>query len=428
MIKTEYDIFLRSPHSKQTAIIESKSKRKIIRAGRRSGKTVVCSQIAIKGFLAGQRILYATPTQEQVDTFWFEVKRALVEPIDAGIYNKNETLHTIELPGTKQRIRAKTAWNADTLRGDFCSLLILDEYQLMNEEAWEVVGAPMLLDNNGDAIFIYTPPSLHSRSTTKARDPRHAAKLYKIAEAKQKDSELKGEQPRWEVFHFTSLDNPILSKDALDEIASDMSAVSYRQEILAEDLEDVPGALWTHALLDRTRKQLNEVPALTRVVIGCDPPGGATECGIVTAGTAKIDGVLHGYVLFDNSLRATPDIWAGEILKAYNFAGADRVIGEKNYGGDMVQNTIEQAARSRNMTVSYKDTVSTRGKAVRAEPIVALFEQGRCHIVGDLPLLEEELCGWIPGETKESPNRLDACVFALTELMITGKDPNIRWL
>lgn len=413
---------------KQEAIKKSNAKRKVIRAGRRGAKTVTISQIAIENFLKGRRELYATPTQEQVDTFWFEVKRALAEPIDAGVFIKNETLHTVEFPGSKQRIRAKTAWNADTLRGDYADDLILDEYQLMNEEAWEVVGAPMLLDNNGDAIFIYTPPSLHSRSVSKARDPRHAAKLYKKAETLMQEALAKGEQPRWEVFHFTSLDNPHISAAALDEIASDMSAVSYRQEILAEDLEDVPGALWTHALLDRTRKMLSEVPALTRVVIGCDPPGGATECGIVTAGTAKIDGVLHGYVLFDNSLRATPDLWAGEILKAYTFAGADRVIGEKNYGGDMVQNTIEQAARSRSMTVSYKDVQATRGKAVRAEPVVALFEQGRCHLVGDFPLLEEELCGWIPGETKESPNRLDAMVWAITELMITGKDPSIRWL
>ena len=102
----------------------------------------------------------------------------------------------IERPGSDQRIRAKTAWNADTLRGDYADLLILDEWQLMNEEAWEVVGAPMLLDNNGDAVFIYTPPSLHSRSTSKARDPRHAAKLFQRAQA-----DTTG---RWEVFHFTS--------------------------------------------------------------------------------------------------------------------------------------------------------------------------------------------------------------------------------
>jgi hypothetical protein len=428
MTTNDYTVHLRRPNPKQLPIIESKSKRKVIRAGRRGGKTVVSALIAVKAFLDKKRVLYGTPTQEQVDTFWFEVKRALQEPIDAGIFIKNETLHTIELPGTKQRIRAKTCWNSDTLRGDYGDLLILDEFQLMNEDTWEVVGAPMLLDNNGDVIFIYTPPSLHSRSVTKARDPRHAAKLYKKASDKQKAAEDKGEQPRWEVFHFTSLDNPILSKDALDEIIQDMSSLAYRQEILAEDMDEIPGALWTHYLLDHTRKQLTEVPALTRVVIGVDPPGGATECGIVAAGKATIDGILHGYVLLDKSLKAPPDTWAGEVLKAYTFAGADRVVAEKNYGGDMVQNTVEQAARSRGMTVSYKDVQATRGKAVRAEPIVALFEQGRCHLVGEFPLLEEEMCGWIPGETKESPNRLDAMVWALTELMITGKDPNIRWL
>ena len=424
----DFTVTLRKPNPKQQPIIDSRSKRKVIRAGRRSGKTVVSALIAIKAFLAGRRILYGTPTQEQVDTFWFEVKRALQEPIDAGVFKKNETEHSIEQPGTKRRIRAKTCWSADTLRGDYCDLLILDEYQLMNEETWAVVGAPMLLDNNGDAIFIYTPPSLHSRSVTKARDPRHAAKLYKTAELKQKAAEAKGEQPRWEVFHFTSLDNPVLSRDALDEIASDMSAISYRQEILAEDMDEIPGALWTHALLDRTRKRLDEVPALTRVVVGVDPPGGATEAGIVACGTAKIDGIQHGYILIDYSLMAPPDKWAGEVLRAYTYTGADRVVAEKNYGGDMVQNTVEQAAKSRGMTVSYKDVQATRGKAVRAEPCVALFEQGRCHLVGDYPLLGEELCGWIPGETKESPNRLDAMVWALTELMITGKDPSIRWL
>ena len=250
------DALLRRPNPKQIPIIGSKAKRKVIRAGRRGGKTVVAALIAVKAFLAGRRILYGTPTQEQVDTFWFEVKRALGDLIDKGIFVKNETLHSIELPGTKQRIRAKTCWNADTLRGDYCDLLILDEYQLMNEEAWEVVGAPMLLDNNGDAIFIYTPPSLHSRSVSKARDPRHAAKLYKAAEAKMLSAQNEGRPPRWEVFHFTSLDNPVLSKDALDEIASDMSAISYRQEILAEDMDEIPGALWTHSLLDRTRALL----------------------------------------------------------------------------------------------------------------------------------------------------------------------------
>lgn len=154
---------------------------------------------------------------------------------------------------------------------------------------------------------------------------------------------------------------------------------------------------------------------IVRIVIGVDPPGSVgTECGIVIAG---IDREKHGYILEDKSLLGTPNSWADAVIDGYISWKADRIIAEKNYGGDMVQNTVEQAAKSRGLTVSYKDVQATRGKAVRAEPVVALFEQGRAHLVGDFPLLEEEMCGWIPGETKESPNRLDACLVAGTMIM-----------
>ena len=176
---TTYKVTLRRPHDQQQAFIDSAAKRIIVRAGRRGGKTVGIAIRAVRAFLEGQRVLYAAPTQDQVDAFWYEVKRSLIEPITAGVYYKNESLHIVEVPMTKQRIRAKTAWNADTLRGDYADLLILDEYQLMDEQVWNSVGAPMLFDNDGTAVFIYTPPSLRSRSVTKARDPLHAAKMFK---------------------------------------------------------------------------------------------------------------------------------------------------------------------------------------------------------------------------------------------------------
>ncbi len=172
-------------------------------------------------------------------------QRALTPAIDAGIFYKNETDHIIELVGTEQRIRAKTAYNADTLRGDYADLLILDEFQLMSEDTWDAVGAPMLLDNDGDAVFIYTPPSLHSRSATKARDPQHAAKLFKKA--------AEDTSGRWATFTFSSHENPHLSKSALEEITSDMSALAFRQEILAEDIDEAPGALWTRKVIEDGR-------------------------------------------------------------------------------------------------------------------------------------------------------------------------------
>jgi len=227
----EYIVHLRNPqrHPPQQQFVESTSKRVLIKAGRRGGKTVGIAIRAVKRFLEGRRQLYAAPTTEQTDTFWFEVKRSLAEPVEAGIFKQNESEQFIELPGTKQRIKAKTAWNANTLRGDYADDLYLDEFQLMAEDTWNEVGAPMLLDNNGDAVLIYTPPSLHSSGVSKARDPRHASKMFKKA--------LADTSGMWETIHFSSHENPFISHEALGLITADMSLDSYRREIMAEDDE-----------------------------------------------------------------------------------------------------------------------------------------------------------------------------------------------
>jgi hypothetical protein len=400
----EVKVRLKRPHARQLEFINSPAKRKVIRAGRRGGKTTGVSILATRAFLAGKRVLYGTPTDEQIASFWFEVKAALAEAIDVGVFVKNETLHTIEEPGTKRRIRAKTCWDANTLRGDYADLLILDEYQLMNEDAWEIVGAPMLLDNDGDAVFVYTPPSLRSRARSKAQDPRHAAKMFKRAQADQSG--------RWEAFHFTSHDNPHISAAALADITMDMTNLAIRQEIDAEDLDDAPGALWTRKMLDDTR--LTVVPEdLVWIVIGVDPPGGATECGIVGMGKGRSG---HRYVLKDGSLKAPPNVWANAVIDLYLELKADRIVAEANFGGDMVESTILAAAKARGVQVRFRLVHASRGKAVRAEPVVAGYERGEVHHVGAFPQLEDEMTLWVPGETLASPNRIDACVWAGTEL------------
>lgn len=408
-------VILPSPHKRQAEFIDSQAKRKVVRAGRRGGKTVGVSIYAVERFLAGRRILYGAPTSEQIDRFWTEVCRALHEPIESGIFTKNETKHIIELEGTEQRIRAKTCWSADTLRGDYADELILDEFQLMNEEAWSVVGVPMLLDNNGNATFIYTPPSLHSRSASKATDPQHAAKLFKKAEA-----DTTG---RWATFHFSSHDNPHISEEALAEISQDMTALAVRQEINAEDVDEAPGALWhrrktmvgTQEILglEENRIQLYELPQLYRVVVGVDPSGSSTgaECGIICSG---IDSRHHHYTLEDVSVQGSPDTWAKAACALYHNREADLMVAEANYGGEMVEKVI----RDTDSSVNVKLVNATRGKAIRAEPISALTERGQDHLVGDFPKLEDELCMWVPGD--KSPNRLDAKVWADTALSAGG--------
>jgi len=406
MADLKLDVILPRPHKLQQEFIESPSKRKIIRAGRRGGKTIGMAIIAVKSFLAGHRVLYAAPTEDQLATFWFAVKKYLQAPIDAKVFTKNEVYHSIELPHTKQRIRAKTAYNADTLRGDYADVLILDEFQLMDEETWAVVGAPMLLDNNGSVTFIYTPPSRASKSVTKARDPMHAAKMFKKAEA-----DTSG---RWEAFHFTSFDNPHISKVALNEITEDMTNLAYRQEILAEDIDEVPGALWSRKLISDLR--VVAYPDLVRIVVGVDPTGSQhNETGIVVAGK---DAAGHGYVLDDKSLLGTPGEWGDAVITAFNRNGADMVVAETNFGGDMVESTIMGITDATDQVCRYKNVRASRGKAVRAEPIVARYEKGIIHHVGEFPTLEDEMVSWVPGVSKYSPNRVDALVWAFTELFL----------
>ena len=416
----EIEITLPKPHDCQGLFIDSQAKRKIIRAGRRSGKTVGVAIKDINRFLKGKRVLYATPTADQLSRWWSVVTRVLAEPIAVGAYYKNETEHIIELKGTEQRLRGKTAWNADTLRGDYADDLDLDEWQLMNEDTWGLVGAPMMLDHDGNATFIYTPPSLHSRSASKAKDPQHAAKMYK-----QYTELMKSGNPRYASFTFTSHDNPHLSKEALKEITSDMTSIAYRMEIMAEDVDESPGALWQRHQIEVSR--LTKAPdSLARIVVGVDPSAstGGDEAGIITAGKLGED----YYTLADDSVQGSPETWAQAAITAYHRFRADCIVAEKNNGGEMVQSVIEQAvinARKKDPTVGnvpVRLVWASRGKATRAEPISAIAENGRDHHVGNFEALEDELCLWVPGDA--SPNRLDAKVWAMTELS-TGGEQNI---
>ena len=400
MSNSVYEIHTVKPHAAQRRFIDSEAKRKIIRAGRRGGKTVGAARIALNAFLAHRRVLYAAPTQDQIERFWTTVTRSLAEPIDNGILYKNETKHIIEVSGTENRIRAKTAFNADSLRGDYADLLILDEWQLMSEDAWNTVGAPMLLDNDGDAVFIYTPPSLQSRSVTKARDPQHAAKLFKRA-----DQDKSG---RWAAFTFSSHDNPHISKEALGEITKDMTSVAYRQEIMAEDIDEAPGALWTRALIENAR--ILKAPELDRIIVGVDPSTTSTgdEAGII------IDGCKANmlYLLDDKTIQGSPHEWATAAVRAYHQWEANKIVAEKNNGGEMVKQVIHEVDKN----VPVELVWASRGKATRAEPIAAIYEDKRAFHVGIFDALEDEMALWTPGDP--SPNRMDAHVWAATSLML----------
>ena len=189
-----------------------------------------------------------------------------------------------------------------------------------------------------------------------------------------------------------------------------------RQDLHAEILDDVVGALWSREMIDAHR--LRETPPhFERIVVGVDPAvtsgEDADETGILVAGMIG----NRGYVVEDLSGQYTPQEWAIQAIKAYYKYNADRIVAEVNQGGDMVEHTIRTVDRN----VSYKAVRAARGKILRAEPIAALYEQGRIHHCGTFAALEDQLCLYTH-ESRDSPDRLDALVWALTDLMLGAND------
>ena len=183
-----------------------------------------------------------------------------------------------------------------------------------------------------------------------------------------------------------------------------------RQELYGEILDDNPGALWKRDVIENLR--VREHPPLVRIIVAVDPAvthnEDSDETGIVTAGIAASG---HCYVLDDSSLQGSANQWAVAAVRAYHKWEADRIVGEVNNGGDLVEVNI----RTVDPTLPYEAVTASRGKLIRAEPVSALYEQGKVHHVGTFPQLEDQMVEWVPGE--RSPDRMDALVWAITKLI-----------
>jgi phage terminase large subunit-like protein len=195
-----------------------------------------------------------------------------------------------------------------------------------------------------------------------------------------------------------------------------------RQELNAELLDDCPGAMWKLASIDDSR--VKAAPALSRVVVAVDPAvtsnDKSDETGIVVCAKGA-DG--HGYVLEDGSGKFTPLEWATRAVALYDKWGADRVVAEVNNGGDLVEANLRQVRKA----VPFTAVRASRGKVIRAEPVSALYEQGRCHHVGNHPGLEDQMTTWDGTTGEKSPDRVDALVWGMTDLIVAGIDPGALW-
>ena len=204
-----------------------------------------------------------------------------------------------------------------------------------------------------------------------------------------------------------------LAESALKEMREKYEGTKLgRQELYAEVLEDIEGALWSYSMIEKNRvKESDQKPDYARVVVALDPAvtsgDDSDETGIVVAARGE-NGEF--YVLEDATIKASPDGWARLAVELYHKHNADRIIAEVNNGGDLVERVVRTIER-----VPYSAVRASRGKLVRAEPIAALYEQGKVHHVGEFKELEDQLISYTP-TSRKSPDRLDALVWAITEL------------
>lgn len=211
-----------------------------------------------------------------------------------------------------------------------------------------------------------------------------------------------------------------LSRAALEELKRRYEGTRLgRQELYAEVLEDVEGALWSQQVIDESRERTLALQGLdlSQVVVAVDPAvtfgEDSDDTGIIVVGRDATR--PHAYVLADRTCHLSPDGWARRAVQAYHDFQADHITAESNQGGEMVRRTIHTVSPY----VPVRLVTATRGKRIRAEPVAALYEQGRVHHLRQLPELEEQLTGWDP-DSGTSPDRLDALVWGITDLLLNG--------
>ena len=220
---------------------------------------------------------------------------------------------------------------------------------------------------------------------------------------------------------FENADN--LAQSALDLLREKYENTSLgRQELYAEIIDEVEGALWNMKMIDNCRVEKSDIPEMTRVVVAIDPAvtsnASSDETGIIVVGKGENN---RYYVLEDNSGKWSADTWARKAIDLFYTYEADRIVAETNNGGDLVERLI----RGIDSSISYKPVHATRGKMVRAEPISALYEQKKVYHVGSFSQLENQMISFT-GDRNTSPDRLDALVWGLTELSRSSGQPNWR--
>lgn len=380
----------------------------LLLAGRGAGKTRAGAEY-VRRFAEshpGSRIGIICPTYGVVRDVAYEGESGLlacIPPEDIDTWNKSNNQLTLK---NGSRFHGYSGADPERLRGPQHHLLWCEELAAWQylQQTWDMAQFGLRLGERPRAIITTTPRPL---PLVKEFLQREAPDDVVITRA-------------------TTFDNAAnLPKSQLELLRRRYAGTHLgRQELEGLVIDDIAGALWTRDNLESNRiNDARRLPPMTRVVVGVDPAASSgensDETGIIVVGRGA-DG--DGYVFGDRSLRASPDAWGSAVVKALADFKADRVIAERNNGGEMVTHVIKTV----DPMTPVKTVWASRGKVTRAEPVAALYEQNRIHHVGILPRLEDEMCTWLPGDPHfPSPNRVDALVWACTEVVMSGGPASI---
>lgn len=374
----------------------------VLQAGRGFGKTRTGAE-TVRSWAqnANERILMIAPTASDVREVMIEGPSGLMScypPNEKPIYNP--TRHLVTFPSGAIGI-TRSADEPERLRGPQFTKFWADELAAWRfvDEAWEQLVYGLRLPGPAIRGLISTTPK--------------PIKVFKEIVADVDTVITRGSS----YANRANLSDVFYKKIIKPREGTRLG----RQEIFAELLEDTPGALWTQEMISSKRAALNQVPMenVVRIVIGVDPAvtsgEDSADTGIIVAGLT-----LNGHVLVydDGTCHESPLGWAREVLRLGKKWNVDRVVGETNNGGDLVESNIRAVWPN----LPFRKVHASRGKLTRAEPVANLYEQGLVHHVGTFSQLESQMCTYVPGQDEKSPDRMDALVWAITELVI---DPGV---
>lgn len=381
----------------------------IVPCGRRWGKTKGAANGAIEFLLEGKKILWGDTISGNIDRYLDRYFKP--ELLNSNIpFNWSSQKKVLSTGVSNGYIDFRSADRPENWEGFGYDIIILNEAGIIlkNDYLYTNAVLPMLMDSPGSKLFAIGTPK--GKETKEGKEHRYYS-LYKRA--------LDGKDESFDLYQYSSYDNPFLSKDDIAELEKEMMLMNpqmVQQEIYAQFVEGAAGELWDEVIIERQRIEV--APELKRITVNIDPAISATaksdETGITVTGK---DSNGNGYVLQDDSGKYSPEQWASISINLAEKWNADCIVAEKNQGGDMVSSVL----KSKGCKTRIKLVTATKGKFVRAEPIYSFYEQGKIFHVGFHNNLERQMC-LFTSDIKNSPDRVDSLVWGFTELMLNEKE------